>query len=346
MELASVAVVSEADGDVPLQPVTIRDAKDRWYRAIAYLGGSTTLVLMVLIGVFLALRALPAFQHQGWSFFTETKWNPSPDGGVFGIAALMLGTVLIAAVAIAIATPIALATALFITEYAPTRLRKPLTSLVDLLAAIPSLIYGIWGATVLQSQVVHVSKFLRDWFGWFPPFQVEGVPGIDGKPLEPGLSDYAASSFIAGIVVAMMVLPIAAAVMREVFAQAPPGEREGALALGGTTWGVIRDVVIPFGRGGIVGGTMLGLGRALGETIAVAIIVSSTTNVDGLLQILRTGGNSIAALIANGWAEGLNGMALNAMMAAGLVLFAMTLVVNALASVVVARSRSGASTEI
>jgi phosphate transport system permease protein len=342
-----VVLVTEPDADVDLviEIETRRSAADRAYRAVVRAAGASTLVLMIAIGFFLTIRAVPAFRHAGWSFFTETAWSPTPTGGRFGVAALLLGTALIAAVSMVLAVPIAIGTALFITELSPSWLRRPLTSLIDLLAAIPSLVYGIWGATVLQGRVVHVSKFLHDHFGWLPPFRVDTVE-IEGVQAAPTLGDYAASTFLAGIVVALMVLPLATAVMREVFSQTPPGEKEGALALGGTRWGVITHVVLPFGRGGIVGGSMLGLGRALGETVAVALIINPRTDVHDLLQILRSAGNSIAALIANGWAEGLEGMTLNAMMAAGLVLFAVTLVVNAFASVVVARSRSGGATEI
>lgn len=344
---SGVVRVAEAMADIDraIELETRRSGPDRVYRSVVRAAGASTLVLMVAIGFFLTIRAVPAFRHAGWSFFTETAWSPTPTGGRFGVAALLLGTVLIALVAMAIAVPISIGTALFITEYSPAWLRRPLTSLIDLLAAIPSLIYGIWGATVLQGKVVPVSKFLHDHLGWFPPFRVSTVE-IDGERVAPTLGDYAASTFLAGIVVALMVLPLATAVMREVFAQAPPGEKEGALALGGTRWGVISHVVLPFGRGGIIGGSMLGLGRALGETVAVALIINPRTEVRDLLQILRSAGNSIAALIANGWAEGLEGMTLNAMMAAGLVLFALTLAVNAVASIVVARSRSGGATEI
>jgi phosphate transport system permease protein len=341
--------VDLASPDVLDQPMAIesrRATADLVYRHVVRAAGATTLFLMAAIGLFLGARALPAFRHAGFSFFTETKWAPTPTGGTFGIAALLLGTALIAVTAIAFAVPVAIATSLFVTEYCPRGLRRPLISVIDLLAAIPSLIYGIWGATVLQGKVVHVSKFLHDHFGWFPPFRVDGVeiPGVQSSA--PTLGDYAASTFLAGIVVALMILPLCTAVTREVFSQAPSGEKEGALALGGTRWGVIREVVLPFGRGGIIGGAMLGLGRALGETVAVALIINPRTDVGDLLQILKSAGNSIAALIANNWAEGLEGMTLNAMMAAGLVLFAVTLAVNAVASAVVVRSRSGASTEI
>ncbi len=327
------------------QPIAFRTTRgrgDRVYRGFGYGAGWLTLAIMGLIGGFLFYQSLDAFRYEGFTFFTETRWITSVSGGRFGIAAVLLGTVVIAVVALVLAVPTAIGTALFITEYAPKRIRAILTSLVDLLAAVPSLIYGIWGAAVLEGQVVYVSRFLADHFGWFPPFH---TTSLAGSKVPTTLTDFTASAFLAGIVVALMILPICTAVMREVFAQAPPGEKEGALALGGTRWGVIRDVVLPFGKGGIIGGAMLGLGRALGETVAVALIISRTTDVHNLLQILKTGGNSIAALIARSWTES-QGIASSALMAAGLVLFTVTLIVNAGASFVVSRSRSGAATEI
>lgn len=327
--------------EIPIEIEVRRASADRVYRIVSYTGGSITLALMGLIGVFLVVRSAPAFRHMGWAFFTETRWAPSPVGGTFGVAALLLGTVVIAATALVLSVPLSIGCALFITEYAPRRLRTWLTSLIDLLAAVPSLVYGIWGASILQRHVVDLSKFLSDHFGWFPPFHVTSQ-NPNGTT---SLSDFASSAFLASLVVALMILPICTAVMREVFSQAPPGEKEGALALGGTRWGVIRDVVLPFGRGGMIGGSMLGLGRALGETVAVALIIAPTDRVKDLLELLRTGGNSIAATIARSWSES-SGVATSALMAAGLVLFAVTLVVNSAASAVVARSRSGAATEI
>ncbi len=327
--------------DVPIDIEVSRGAADRAYRGMSYAAGATTLLLMALIAYFLVKRGWQAIHYAGWSFFTETRWLPTPAGGTFGVAALLLGTAIIAVIALVLAVPIAIGVALFITEFAPRRLRRPLTSLVDLLAAVPSLIYGIWGAIILQPKEIYVSRFLAAHAAWFPGFHTTSVTGHGAT----NLSDFAASGFLAGIVVALMILPISAAVMREVFAQAPPGEKEGALALGGTRWGVIRDVVLPFGKGGIIGGSMLGLGRALGETIAVAIIVSRSTNVHDLLEVLKSGGNSIAATIARSWSEA-SGIATSALIAAGLVLFVVTLIVNAGAAVVINRSRSGAATEI
>lgn len=307
-----------------------RTKSDRIYRGVAQGAGISTLVLLVFIGVFLLLRSSDALQHMGLGFFTKTEWAPQGDPPSFGILAVIYWTVVIAVIALVVAIPLALAISLFLTDFAPRKLRRPLTALVDLLAAIPSLIYGLWGLFVLQPVLVKFADFLANTFSWIPIFRVSSPT-------------YTSSAFIAGFVVSLMVLPIAASVMREVFSQAPPGEREAALALGSTRWDMIKTVVLPFGRGGIIGGSMLGLGRALGETIAVALIISPTFVISP--EILKTGSNSVAALIALKFGEA-SGLSLSALMAAGLSLFVVTLVVNFLASLVVARSRSGAGVDI
>lgn len=307
-----------------------RTKSDRIYRGIAQSAGLLTLVLLVFIGAFLLIRSSAALKYMGVGFFTKTLWQPQGNPASFGIAAVIYWTVIIAVIALLIAIPLAIAIALFLTDFAPRKLRKPLTALVDLLAAIPSLIYGLWGLFVLQPVLVPFAEFLSQNLSWIPIFKVDSPT-------------FTSSAFVAGFVVSLMVLPITASVVREVFSQAPPGEREAALALGSTRWDMIKTVVLPFGRGGIIGGSMLGLGRALGETIAVALIISPSFTISS--QILKTGTNSVAALIALKFGEA-SGLSLSALMAAGLALFVVTLVVNFLASIVVARSRSGAGVEI
>lgn len=304
---------------------------DRTFRAIVLAAAVSVLVIMGLIGLFLVLRSTTALGRAGWSFFTEFQWLPNADR--FGIAGVLTGTVLIAAVALVIAVPVAFGCALFIAEYAKGRVRRVLVSLVDLMAAVPSIVYGLWGFFFLQPRIISLSRWLADHASFLPFFRVS-------------TPTYAASTFIAGVVVSLMIIPISCAIMREVFSQAPVGEREGAIALGATRWGVIRTVVLPFGRGGMIGGTMLGLGRALGETIAVYLIISVLFATPArLFQVLETGGASISSLIALRYGDSdQNG--LSALLAAGLVLFVLTLVVNSLASVIVNRSRSGAATEI
>jgi phosphate transport system permease protein len=330
--IASLPPIDAAPDDLPEEIVPFvvhRNRADRVFRRVVVSSAASCLIIMMLIGLFLAVQSWDALSFAGLDFFTETAW--SPDTGEFGIASVMLGTALIAMVALVIAVPLSVLAALFITDYCPARLRRPLTSLVDLLAAVPSLVYGLWGAYFLQPRLLGLSRWLGDNLGFIPFFRVQNE------------GNFAASAFIAGVVVSLMVIPIATSVMREVFGQAPPGEKEGALALGGTRWGVVRHVVLPFGRGGIIGGSMLGLGRALGETIAVAVIISPS--LDPSLRILDNGGISVAALIALRWSEA-SDFHLSALIAAGLALFVLTLAVNAMASVIVARSRSGSATEI
>jgi phosphate transport system permease protein len=309
-----------------------RTQTDRAYRGIATAAGLLTLVILVLIGLFLLIRSLPALRQMGWAFFTTSVWQPDGTTHQFGILAVLYWTFVIAIVALVIAMPISIACALFINEYASRRLRRPLTAVIDLLAAIPSVIYGIWGLIFLQPHLVAVSAWLSTNLGFIPIFKTPGV-------------NYAGSAFIAGVVVSLMVMPICTSVMREVFSQTPPGEKEAALALGASRWGMIRAVVIPFGRGGIIGGAMLGFGRALGETIAVALIISTFFMVSP--EILSgQGANSVAALIALYFGEASQQYGIPALMAAGLTLFVVTLIVNFLASLVVARSRSGKGVDI
>lgn len=310
---------------------------DRAFRQVARGSAVSVLAVMSLVGLFLAYRASLALSQAGTGFLTTSAWEP--DAGTFGIRAVLTGTVLIACVAIALALPLAVGTALYISEYAPSRLKGTLISLVDLMAAVPSVVYGLWGFFLLQGNVIGLSQWLATWFGWIPLFRVDGFDR--GDPLSSA-TVFTSSTFIAGIVVSLMVTPFACSVMREVFSQAPVGEREGALALGATKLGMIRSVVLPFGKGGIIGGTMLALGRALGETIAVFLIISPVFVVQP--HILENGANSVSALIALRYGEATD-VGISALMAAGLALFLLTLVVNFVASTFVARSRSGASTE-
>jgi phosphate transport system permease protein len=293
--------------------------------------------IMAMVGLFLLIRALSALKATGTKFITTAGWQP--DTHRFGIAAVLTGTVLIALVAVIVAVPMATGTALFISEVAPPRIKQTLIAMTDLMAAVPSVVYGLWGVFFFQGHVLGVARWISAWFGWIPLFKVTG-----SDPHNPlaSASVYTASTFVAGMVVALMVAPIVCSIMREVFSQAPAGEREGAFALGGTRWGMIRSVVIPFGRGGMIGAVMLGLGRALGETIAVVMIISTVFQVN--FHILQTGTNSVSALIALRFGDA-SKFGISALMAAGLSLFMLTLIVNFSASAIVARSRSGAESE-
>ena len=340
MTTAQITVVPADPGEASDQPRQLaqrRSVSDQVFRGVSRGAGGIVLSIMLMVGLFLAYRASVALRVSGFSFLTTQTWEP--DSGRFGVAAVLSGTICIAVVAILVAVPLAMGTALYISEYAPRRLRRALISLVDLMAAVPSVVYGLWGAFLLQGQILGFSRWLSTYLGWIPLFRVNGADSRD--PLSP-LSVFTSSSFIAGIVVGLMVTPIACSIMREVFSQAPVGEREGALALGATRWGMVRSVVLPFGKGGIIGGSMLGLGRALGETIAVYMIISPVFAIQ--LHLLQNGSNSVSALIALRYGDS-SPMGISALMAAGLALFVLTLIINFIASSIIARSRSGASSD-
>ncbi|GHJ49232.1 phosphate transport system permease protein [Catellatospora sp. TT07R-123] len=311
---------------------------DLAFRALLRTAGAVVLAIMAIVGLFLAGRAGEAVSQAGPDFVTTQNWEP--DSHNFGIAAVLVGTFLIALVAISLAVPLATGMALFISEYATGGLQRFLIGLVDLMAAVPSVVYGLWGVNWLQPNIVGLSRWLATYCSWIPFLRVDGYD--PGDPLSPQ-TVFTSSSFIAGVVVALMITPIVSSIMREVFSQAPLGEREGAYALGGTRWGMIRTVVLPFGRGGMIGGTMLGLGRAMGETIAIYMIISPVFVIQP--HLLQNGASSISSLIALKYGSA-SPFGTSALMAAGFALFLVTLAVNFLASMVIARSRSGAQSEV
>ena len=312
---------------------------DRVFELSSRTIGATVLAITGGIGIFLAWQAVPTLRHYGFAFFTEAAWQPEQDK--LGIAAVLIGTVSVALVAMTIAFPLSVLTALYISEYAPARIKPTLVSLVDLMAAVPSIIYGMWGYFLVMPHAAEFARWLNEHLAFLPIFEVTQA---DAKsPMwDTMAARYAGSAFCAGIAVAMMVLPMSCAVMRQVFSQTPPGEKEAALALGSTRWGMIRAVVLPFGRGGIIGGTMLGLGRALGETIAVLLIIAPEFVAKP--RILEVGTNTVSALIAGRFGDA-SPAQLSALLTAGFVLFLITLLVNTLAAMIVARSRSGAGTD-
>ncbi len=310
---------------------------DRIFMGLRRSSALVVLLVFTAIGLFLGIQAFQAIKVAKFSFLTTAAWEP--DIHHFGIAGIMADTIFIALVAVIIAIPISLGLSLFISEIAPQKIKRALVSLVDLMAAIPSVVYGLWAFLFLQGRTIGISRWLSVWLGWIPIFKVDGSGA--NNPTDLG-HEFTASTFVCGLAVSLMVVPILTSVMRESFSQAPLGEREGAYALGATRWGMIRSVVIPFGRGGIIGGTMLGLGRALGETIVVILIISPVFTAN--IHILQTGGNSISYLIANLVSDS-SSFGISALMAAGLSLFALTLIINFGASAVVARSRSGAESD-
>jgi phosphate transport system permease protein len=316
-------------GAVPRHVVVSRSRQDRLYRGTVRATALAAFLLLFLIGAFLLIKSLPAIDKEGWgTFLTSTAWNPSGTHPTFGILAVLYWTIVIAVIALIIGVPVSLCAALFITDYAPLRLRRALIALIDLLAVVPSVIFGLWGLFLLQPNLEGIAKFLSVHLNWLPLFKSGGNPVFTN------------SAFIAGILVGVMIVPIVTSVSREIFSLTPPGEREGAMALGATKASVIRVVVLPFGRGGFVGAVMLGLGRALGETIAVAIIISPSFIITA--HILSPGANSIAALIAREFGTG-GKFGAEGLLGAGFVLFVFTLIVNFAASYIVNRSRTGAS---
>ena len=337
--MTTPAIPSQRDGaDVPRRIRVRPHPTDRLFRGVSRGIGALVLVLTGAIGVFLAVQVFPVVHHYGFKYFTTQDWNV--ESNTVGVAAAIFGSVEVALVALLVAFPLALGTALFITEYAPRRAKPFFVSMVDLMAAVPSIVYGLWGFYILQGLGLPVARWFAEWFSFIPLFKVH-ADAHSAPFLKPAFTE---SPFLAGLVVAMMVIPLACAVMRGVFDQAPAGEREAALALGSTRWGVIQSVVLPFGRGGIIGGTMLGLGRALGETVAVLIMLSQIDKINP--HVLQNGGVTVSSLIADHFGDANRGVQLEALLAAGFVLFVMTLFVNTIAGIIVTRSRSGATTEI
>jgi phosphate transport system permease protein len=271
-------------------------------------------LLLVLIAISIAIAAWPALSRSGFSFLTSSKWDVS--AGEFGAAPAIYGTLVSSALALLIATPLALGVSIFLSEIAPKWLRQPVGFLVDLLAAIPSVVYGLWGIFVLIPILRDpVAPFLRD------------TLHLGKTPLFSG-PNYGYSMFAAGIILAIMILPFIAAVTREVLLAVPRSQREAALALGATRWEMIRDAVIPYARSGIVGGIILGLGRALGETMAVTMLIGNRPEISASLL---APGYTMASLIANEFTEATSDTHLSALMGVGAVLFVVTLIVNALA---------------
>ena len=256
---------------------------------------------------------------------------------------MVVGTIQVALIALVIAVPLSVLTALFITDWAPPGLRATLIRLVDLMAAVPGIVFGLWVLFVIQPHATEVAHWLSKYFGWFPLFHVRTDVDYPIWNQAPGYPSYAGSAFIAAIAVTMMIFPMATSVMREVFSQAPVGEKEAALALGATRWAVVRTVVLPFGRSGIIGGSMLALGRALGETISVVLVISQAFEIKP--YVLESGTSTISSLIASSFKEATPSQ-LSALLTAGFLLFCMTLVVNSLAAVIVSRSRGSQVTEL
>ena len=333
--------VPEPDEDRPRQITARHSVQDQVFVHSARGVGLIVLAVVLSIGIFLGAQSVPTLRHYGLGFFTEFRWLPSQDR--IGIAAVIVGTIQVALIGILIAVPLALLTALFISDWAPAWLRPTLVRLVDLMAAVPGIVFGLWVLFVMQPPATEVAHWISKYFGWFPLLHVRTDVDYPIWNQAPGYPSYAGSAFIAAIAVTMMIFPMACSVMREVFMEAPVGEKEAALALGATRWAMVRTVVLPFGRSGIVGGTMLALGRALGETISVVLVISQAFEIKP--YVLESGTSTISSLIASSFKEA-SPSQLSALLTAGFVLFCMTLVVNSIAANIVSRARGGKDTEL
>lgn len=301
---------------------------DRIFKAGTIAAGLVVLVIMAGIAAFLIYKAVPAFSKNTGNFFTTTEWLPDGAEPKFGIAALFMHTMITGLLAMIMAVPVAVGIALFINFYAPRKVAAGLAYIVDLLAAVPSIVYGLVGATLLHEHLGGLVLWLSKYFGWTYVLHYT-------KSNEPANF----SDFAAGIVLAVMILPIISSLSREVFRQVPRDHIEASLALGATRLEMVRTAVIPYGRSGVVSASILGLGRALGETLAVTFILSSLYNLD--FHITEDGGITFASNIANKYNEA-GPIGVNALIASGLCLFIITLAVNMIAQVIVrkgARSR-------
>jgi phosphate transport system permease protein len=298
---------------------------DRMFRGLAEGSGVLIVVLIAAIGLFLLMRAVPALARNQVNFFTYGgNWDTANTAAMrFGVFDLVQVTILVALFALVLAMPVALGIAIFLSQYSPRRVTGPLAYVVDLLAAVPSIIYGVWGLYVLAPQLRPIATWLNAHLGGVFLFATGNASVSGGGTI-----------FTAGIVLAVMILPIITAVTREVFMKTPQGHIEAALALGATRWEVVKTAVLPFGRSGYISGAMLGLGRALGETIALLIILRGTQAAFG--WSLFDGGYTFATKIAATAYEFNNQYKAGAYIAAGLVLFVLTLLVNALARATVA----------
>jgi phosphate transport system permease protein len=304
----------------------IYNREDKIFRGVVTGGALTSLLVLGAIGIFLFLRGAEIFRDNGLRFITGTNWTVGSGDGIipddFSIGAMLAGTVIVSLIALIIAFPLAIGGALYLEFYAPRSLRKPLVTMLDLAASIPSLIFGLWGIQVFTSFGERWAILINNWLGFIPIFDVQ-------------FENFGRSPFIAGCVLGSLIIPITTSVAREVYSRTPRDLIDTCYALGGTKWGAIRSVVIPYGKSGVIGGAMLGLGRALGETVAVYLLLNLVFRYN--FRILESEGGNVASLIATKFGEATD-YEIKALVAAGFVLFLLTLVVNMTATTIVQRS--------
>lgn len=296
---------------------------DRGFRGFTYLAGGTVLLVLALITLTMFNRSRDALSHMGLDFFTSKRWNP--PGEQYGILSYVWGTVYTAVIALVLAVPVSLGIAIFITQVAPKWLRRMMTYVIDLLAVVPSVVFGLWGILVFSKHVFGFYGWLSRTFDGWPVLGSIFGPNPQGR-----------SFFTAGIILAIMIIPIIVSLSREVMETTPQAEKEAALGLGATKWEMITGAVLPHSRGGLVGAVMLGLGRAMGETIAVALVIGSATGAISLNAL--SSGNSMPAVITAEWGEA-DSLKKSALIAMAMTLFVMTIVINMVATAIVNRSK-------
>ena len=303
---------------------------DRIFRGVVTSGGLSSLVILGLILIFLLFNGYNTLKTQGIHFLTSSNWQAAvndagqvdPKNSHFGIAAMLIGTMIVAIIAVVVGVPISVGSAIYLTFYAPEFVKKVMVSAIDLMAAFPSVLFGLWGFFVLESSGEYWAKLLNKYFSWIPFFKLP-APYVSRSP------------FIAGLVLAIMIIPIVTSISREIFSQTPLDRIQAAYALGGTRFAMLRAVAFPYARSGIVGGVMLGLGRAMGETVAVYTVLNIVYQVNW--HILFSAGGNVASMILLKFGEA-SPYEIKALMAAGLVLFILTLLVNSLANLIVSRT--------
>ena len=324
----STVTVEKPTDDGPVRRVitTQRNASDKRFRRVVTAGALSTFLVLALIASFLFYRGFEIFKEFGFGFLTTSTWDSgsgdSLEGASYGVAAMLVGSIIVATMAMIMALPFVIGTSLFLEYYIGKKLRAVLVSILDVMAAIPSIIYGLWGYLVLMPTAAGWAESINKYFGWIPFFKVD-VENFDASP------------FISALVLGLMIIPIASSVTREVYSRAPQDQISAAYALGSSRWGALKAVVLPFGRSGLIGGMLLGLGRALGETVAVLLTLNLVFEVK--FQVLASAGGNVASLIASRFGEA-GPSEVKALMAAGLVLFLLTLVVNFGASLIVSRT--------
>ena len=303
---------------------------DRIFRGVVTSGGLSSLVILGLIFLFLLIQGFSTLRSQGIHFLTGSEWNAVTDANNvvvlkashFGIAAMLVGTLVCAVIAVVVGVPIAVFSALYLVFYAPSAVKRIMVTIIDLMSSFPSILFGLWGFFILDPSAEYWAKLLHKYLGFIPIFQMP-TPFFTRSP------------FVAGLVLAIMIIPIVTSVTREVFSQTPLDRMQAAYALGATRWGAIRAVAFPYARNGIVGGAMLGLGRAMGETVAVYTVLNIVYQINW--HILLGAGGNIASMILLKFGEA-GPTEVRALMAAGLVLFVVTLAVNTLADLIVNRT--------